>query len=443
MKILIISDSPLKQTGYGRQVRELHKIFTDLGNTVVFLGMHSEIEGTQMQDYNGSKVYAMQGPLDMSGQWMGPDKHWIQSACLIEKPDLAIIVWDLRKVIGIVRDFDRFFLCPVYLYWLFDSEPISHQYIELMKTTMVRILPVSECITDWLNKVGIPYDWHPIPEPVDLTKFYPLPEETRARVRTIYLGENAEKVCFGFVGGNFQRKNIPFLIDAFAALPPEIQADSVLLLHTDPRAHERNMTSYDIPGIIRAYYPYLIDQIIYSQANNDIGFNMCEVYNVMDWQVSASTGEGWGLCTVEGMACGVPMIIGDISTTGEILGDTGIIVPVSSYFHAPNPYLRVTLPDFALFVQAMIDAYRYTRAIDPALKFPEWDIRSKKGKSGEPRHFGDLEIIAQASKFSMEKVEGLWAEFFQYLSTVAFPTQLLGWHDIHPNEPLLVTGAKE
>lgn len=42
-----------------------------------------------------------------------------------------------------------------------------------------------------------------------------------------------------------------------------------------------------------------------------------DVYNSFDVQISTTSGEGWGLTTMEGMACGVPQIVPDWSALGE------------------------------------------------------------------------------------------------------------------------------
>jgi len=436
MKIFIVSDSPLKQTGYGRQSRDLHAMFTALGHTVVFFGMHSLVEGTAIQEYNGSKIYALNGPDHPEGQWVGPSRHWIQSAVLSEKPDVIILVWDLRKIMGLVRDFDRFFRCPIFLYWLFDASPISHQYFDLMRNTRVEILPVSLCIADWIDDADIPRRYDPIPEPIDLSRFYPLPEEARAKLKAKYLGKYADCFCYGFVGGNFQRKNIPFLIDAFSELETEILNNSVLFLHTDPTAFQRSPTCYDLRDIIHRYHPDIEDRIIFSQQNNDLAFNMAEIYNVMDVQASASTGEGWGLGSVEGMACGIPMIIGDISTSREIVGDSGFIVPVSGALYSPNPYLRITIPDFDKFVSAMSDAFTEFANDKADVRFPEWDIRSKSKESGRYSARRN-QSIERARIFDIDKVTRLWDNFFKSIEESAH------WSDELVNEYVIICGEED
>ncbi len=415
LRILIVSDSPHKQSGFGHQTRDLHRMFTDLGHEVVFFAMHSphnpQVPHTIME-YEGSKAYCTTGPHQPEGDWDLAEKAFYQTCCIEVAPDIIFLVWDIRKVLPLLTGMDRFYRCPVYLYWLYDAKPLAHQYIDMMKNTKVKILPITKFIQGELDEYNVPYEFEPIPEPVDLARFMPYPEENKKILKRKILGEEHEnKFIFGFVGGNFVRKNVPFLIDAFAALAPEIREESLLMLHTDPFAYRVSPAHYDLPAILETYHENIRDKVVFSQANNEIGFNMADVYNVMDVQVSATTGEGFGLCTLEGMACGVPMIIGDISTSREILGDTGWIIPISAYTYHASPFLRITPPDFRQFVTAMIDAWNYRRNALPRM--------------------GEL-AIEQAKKFSMENVKKKWIEFF-------FQLPACRWKKDFVNEPLLIS----
>ncbi len=54
------------------------------------------------------------------------------------------------------------------------------------------------------------------------------------------------------------------------------------------------------------------------------------VYSSFDVQISTTTGEGFGLTTAEGMACGVPQIVPDYSALGEWAKDAVHMVPVTA-----------------------------------------------------------------------------------------------------------------
>jgi hypothetical protein len=65
-----------------------------------------------------------------------------------------------------------------------------------------------------------------------------------------------------------------------------------------------------------------------------------ELYNMAHVGVSATGGEGFGLTTLECVAAGVPMVIGNHSTSAEILGEGGqagsLIDIVSSEADSPS-----------------------------------------------------------------------------------------------------------
>lgn len=56
---------------------------------------------------------------------------------------------------------------------------------------------------------------------------------------------------------------------------------------------------------------------------------MPTVYSALDVQVSTSVGEGWGLCTLEGMACGTPQIVPEFAALGEWPRGAVYYVPVT------------------------------------------------------------------------------------------------------------------
>ncbi len=54
------------------------------------------------------------------------------------------------------------------------------------------------------------------------------------------------------------------------------------------------------------------------------------IYSALDVQMSTTQGEGWGLTTMEGMACGVPQIVPDWAALGEWTGDGVWKIPCTS-----------------------------------------------------------------------------------------------------------------
>ena len=64
------------------------------------------------------------------------------------------------------------------------------------------------------------------------------------------------------------------------------------------------------------------------------------IYNCADIGINTSTGEGWGLCSTEGAATGVPQIVPDHSACTELFKDVGILVPINQYLWSPETLVR-------------------------------------------------------------------------------------------------------
>lgn len=127
-----------------------------------------------------------------------------------------------------------------------------------------------------------------------------------------------------FVGQNFGlRKRIERLLKAYSILISEsrqMKDSTILHLHTMP---------ISIKGI------NLIKVIQDLGINNNISFSygsfrssswteqaMSILYNLSDVNVSASSSEGYGLPTLESMACGIPNIGPDCSSFTELIGNS-------------------------------------------------------------------------------------------------------------------------
>lgn len=131
------------------------------------------------------------------------------------------------------------------------------------------------------------------------------------------------KFVFGFVGQNFGvRKRIERLIEAYAEFinSSKIHKDrTVLHLHTMPMS----IQGIDLISIINKYN--IENNIIFSfgstrssaWSENAMGI----LFNTFDCNVSASSGEGFGLPTLESIACGIPNIGPNFSSFIELINN--------------------------------------------------------------------------------------------------------------------------
>jgi len=166
-----------------------------------------------------------------------------------------------------------------------------------------------------------------IPHGVDTNIFYPLSKKEKEKLREMWMFQN--KFVVGVVARNQPRKMLDRTIKAFAKFS-EGKDDCILLLHCDPTD---NAAVFSISDMIKDFG--IQNKVIFTGTSFFNPFNykqMNEVYNIMDVFLLSTSGEGFGIPTVEAMACGVPQILTDYTTSHELIienGQTGELVKLS------------------------------------------------------------------------------------------------------------------
>ena len=183
----------------------------------------------------------------------------------------------------------------------------------------------------------------------DPARFRPLPA---AEVAAFRREKGLPERFWLFVGTLEPRKNLPTLLQAYAALP----------------AHERP------PLLLGGGKGWDYDEIFASVARLGLadsarwlGFLAADDlpcwYNCAETFVYPSVYEGFGLPVLEAMACGTPVIVADASSLPEVAGEAGLCVPAHDV-HAWADALRRAMTDAAWREQAsqrgLAQASRYT-----------------------------------------------------------------------------------
>jgi glycosyltransferase involved in cell wall biosynthesis len=119
-----------------------------------------------------------------------------------------------------------------------------------------------------------------------------------------------------FVGTLEPRKNLPTLLQAYAALPAR-QRPPLLL---------GGGKGWDYDAIFAA-----IARLGLADSVRWLGFlaadELAHWYNCAEIFVYPSVFEGFGLPVLEAMACGTPVVVADASSLPEVAGDAGLCVP--------------------------------------------------------------------------------------------------------------------
>jgi D-inositol-3-phosphate glycosyltransferase len=194
---------------------------------------------------------------------------------------------------------------------------------------------------------------HIIPHGIDTEVFQP--EDRLAARRLLGLKVPSNAFIVGNVNRNQPRKRLDLTIQIFAAWVKQHNITNAhLLLHCAQKD-----TGWDLRRVASHYG--VADRLIFTGAENirdlqDAG-RLKFIYNCLDMQMTTTLGEGWGLTTMEGMACGIPQIVPDSSALGE-WATPAVKIPCSRTLIHPEINTIGALVDEAPFVAALQALYQ-------------------------------------------------------------------------------------
>lgn len=123
------------------------------------------------------------------------------------------------------------------------------------------------------------------------------------------------------IGGFDRRKNLPLLIEAFAAALPSLEDDVRLIIAGAP--HTGNERVFPpLEPIIRQYG--LEGRVVLTGRVTDE--ERTALHQAAHVYITPSAYEGFGLTPLEAMACGVPAIVADRTSLPEVVGNAGFCV---------------------------------------------------------------------------------------------------------------------
>ncbi len=389
-RILFMSDNPNICTGMGKVHRELAMGMMKRGHHVESLGWFSSLDYPNKMPW---KVYATRN------QYYGSDV--LDSVVQQSRPEILITIGDCWMISHVAdkekcrsrRTFKWVNYCPIDgaafgdvlpPTWIptFRDMDVKVAYTEYAKKIILKTMP------ELKDEIRV------IPHGVDTKIFHPLPkEQTDKRRRHLGIdkinpdGEVTRSIMYLVVARNQPRKNIPEIAKAWAEFTKDGAHPNALLwphmMFQDSMGCNLDEV-FDITGI-RKNMGYF-ERIAHASSNLrlmtepdlNLLYNMCDVFLLM-------SGEGFGLPTIEAMACGKPVILMDHSANMELGRGRGELVKVRSYLTG-NHLTERPYPDQECLVRAMDRMYTKTeRRLEygrKALKFiTEGDPNQYHGKA--------------------------------------------------------------
>ncbi len=192
-----------------------------------------------------------------------------------------------------------------------------------------------------------------IPHGIDTEMFQPSDRHAARRLLDLKVPSNAFIV--GNVNRNQPRKRLDLTIQIFAAWIRQRRIPNAhLLLHCAQKD-----IGWDLSKVA-AYYG-VADRVILTGAEDMRDLQEADrmkfIYNSLDVQMTTTLGDGWGLTTMEGMACGIPQIVPDSSALGE-WAVPAVKIPCSRTLIHPEINTAGALVDEAPFVDALQVLYQ-------------------------------------------------------------------------------------
>lgn len=347
--VAMVSDKEDEPTGFGGQVGILGKALKERRFAVEF---HKYSDLSDVYNWNFNVMVSLSDLAQMMGILENPPASWIHWLPVSSK-SISDLFWQRLQKVPFVVAMSQFGY----------QEILAHGYP-----------------ADRLSM---------IPHGVDTRIFHPLMSAERKAVRTAAEVDGKYVMCF--VGTNSPRKRLDLLLKVFKRVIEIVGGEKLLLLLKTGESG-----AYDLYAMLKEMD--LLGKVQVQTENLD-SEGMSSFYSMCDLYVTAAEAEGFGVPLIEAMACGLPIVAGDHTTSKEIVGQAGTLVPCGSEMQKLYGY----------------DIERYPPEIEPmALAIVEHFNMAHRGMTI------DRSLIRNhvVRNFSKEISIGLWEEFIQRVMNI-------------------------
>ena len=302
IKVFTLSDMPFSPSGVGTQTKYICEALLNSGKfkIVSFGGAVHHPNNQPMK----TEVYGDDWITFPVNGYGNPDM--VRSLLRQEKPDMLWFMTDPRfwgwlwEIENEIRP-----LMPMVYYHVWDNYPYP-VYNKVFYSSNDRIAAISKVTHDIVTTVAPEVNCEYIPHAVNTDIYKPLDKETVEEFKKESFGDHydPEKRVFFWNNRNARRKQSGSLLFWFKEFLNEIGEDkAMLVMHTEVK----DPHGQDLQAIIEK-----LDmdkgQVLFSQRK--VGQeDLAKMYNAADCTVNVSDAEGFGLATLESLACGTPIIV--------------------------------------------------------------------------------------------------------------------------------------
>ena len=372
IKVLTLSDHPLSPSGVGTQTKYMIEGLLKTGDyQVISLGgavKHENYQPMKTEEWGDDWTIF---PVDGYGS---PDV--LRSILRNEKPDVLWFMTDPRFWDWLWQMEDEIRpVVPMVYYHVWDNFPPPKYNKNLYDSTDI-IVTISK-LTDAITRaVTDQPDIIHHPHAVNTEVFKKIPEDTVKEFRkgSFESGEkNPDRMIFFWNNRNARRKQSGTLVYWFKEFLDKVGHDNAcLIMHTDPK----DPHGQDLEHIIRDLKLSAGQVMISRQKIPAEGLAM--LYNMADCTINISDAEGFGLATLESLACETPIIVNmtgglqEQVTDGEEWFGIGIEPSSKSVIGSQNiPYIYEDRLNKEQFLESLENFYNMSK-----------DLRASVGSKG-------------------------------------------------------------
>ena len=299
IKVLTLSDHPFSPSGVGTQTKYIIEGLLATGK-YQFLSLGGAIKH---QDYRPQKTEQWKDdwvlvPVDGYG-----NKDMIRSIMRTEKPDVIWFMTDPRFW-GWLWEMENEIRpnIPMVYYHVWDNYPYP-TYNRKFYLSNDHIATISKLTDDIVRTVAPEVPATYVPHAVNTEVFKRLPEAEIAKFKKENLKIEDDRLVFFWNNRNARRKQSGSLIWWFAQFLKKTGKKATLVMHTDPR----DVHGQDLHAIIRELG--LVNREVLLSEQKIPSENLAYFYNAADATINISDAEGFGLATLESLACETPIIV--------------------------------------------------------------------------------------------------------------------------------------
>lgn len=372
IKILTLSDHPFSPSGVGTQTKYIIEgmlatgkyQFLSLGGAI----KHNDYRPQKTEQWGDNWVLV---PVDGYG-----NQDMIRSIMRTEKPDIIWFMTDPRfwgwlwSIENEIRP-----NVPMVYYHVWDNYPYPTFNRKFYQSNDY-VATISKVSDDIVRTVAPDVPTQYVPHAVDTNIFNRLPEEEiiKFKKENLKIEAGDERPIFFWNNRNARRKQSGSVLWWFAEFLDKVGKDKArLVMHTDPK----DVHGQDLHAIIKERG--LLNREVLLSEQKVPPQSLAYFYNAADATINISDAEGFGLATLESLACETPIIVNKTGGLQEQVRDGNKLFGIEI---EPSSRAVIGSQEVPFIYEDRISSEQFIGALEQFVSMPKehWSLVGKAGR---------------------------------------------------------------